>query len=114
MNARDLSLLADMLENSRHAVAIVGNLDEKALAANPRDRLAASHAIQIVGEAANHVSEQTQSRLAQIPWDAIVGTRHILVHDYGRVDLSIIVEIVRRHLPLLIRELERVLTEEGS
>jgi uncharacterized protein with HEPN domain len=45
--------------------------------------------IEIIGEAANKVFQETQLRYSEIPWREIIGTRHILVHDYNTVDFKI-------------------------
>lgn len=45
-------------------------------------RLAVVHLIQIIGEAARYVSEETQMEHANIPWSDVIGMRHRVVHDY--------------------------------
>lgn len=56
MDEVDREWLADMLEYATKAIRILGELDADALVADETSMLAVSHAIQIVGEAANHVS----------------------------------------------------------
>jgi len=41
--------------------------------------------IEILGEAANHVSQETQSTMPNIPWSKIIGMRNKLAHDYGEI-----------------------------
>jgi len=57
--------------------------------------------IEILGEAARHVSEATRQANPQIPWNKIVGTRDRVIHGYFRVDLEIIWEVVATELPRL-------------
>jgi len=68
-------------------------------------------AIEVVGEAAAQVSEETTSRLSAIPWRAIVGMRNRIVHAYWDVDTDIVwrtaVEELPALLPLLREALER-------
>lgn len=68
--------------------------------------------IEIVGEAAAHVSEATRSRAPQIPWAKIVGMRHRLVHVYFQVDLDLVWDTITLDLPPLIAELEKILEKE--
>ena len=42
--------------------------------------------VQIIGEAAFRISRSLKDSSLQIPWRQIAGMRHILVHDYFRVD----------------------------
>jgi len=37
--------------------------------------------IEIIGEAANYITEETKSKFTDIQWRQIVGLRHILVHE---------------------------------
>ncbi|OKS89353.1 UPF0331 protein [Mucilaginibacter polytrichastri] len=38
--------------------------------------------IEIIGEAANHISPKIKSDYPDIAWTEIVGMRHVLVHEY--------------------------------
>ena len=71
--------------------------------------LALTRLLEIVGEAANRVSEDMQQRHPEVPWRQIVGLRHRLIHGYDAVDLDILWDIVRYDLPLLIAALEEIL-----
>jgi uncharacterized protein with HEPN domain len=70
------------------------------------------HAITIVGEAASKVSEQTRHALPGIPWPAIVGMRHRLVHAYFEVDLDVLWQSVNDRLPELIEQLRAALASD--
>jgi uncharacterized protein with HEPN domain len=72
-------------------------------------RLALTHLVQIIGEAARRVSPDFQDANPKIPWDDIIGMRHKVVHDYMGTDYDIVWQVARMDLPSLILELERVL-----
>jgi uncharacterized protein with HEPN domain len=57
------------------------------------------HHLQIIGEAAAHISSQFQREHPEIPWGNIIGMRHILVHGYFQIDLTIVWKAVERDLP---------------
>jgi uncharacterized protein with HEPN domain len=42
--------------------------------------------LQIVGEAARAMPQEIRGRAPHIPWSQMIGMRHILVHDYFRID----------------------------
>ena len=67
------------------------------------------HHIQIIGEATRRLSEQTQSRYPDIPWSAIIGMRHILVHDYFGVDLEEVWSTVEKDIPNLKAKIKVIL-----
>lgn len=45
----------------------------------------------------------------QFPWSAMKGMRHILVHEYGRVDYEKVWDVITTDLPRLRIELARYL-----
>lgn len=87
---RDPKYLLDMLLAARDAESVTVDLSRDQFKQNRTAQLAAAHALQIIGEAAGRVSQQTQELHPEIPWRQIIGMRNRLVHDYGRIDLDII------------------------
>ncbi len=69
---------------------------------------ALTHMVQIIGEAAWKMSDDTRSRLPAVPWDRIAATRHRLVHDCHRVDLDIVYRVATSHALELIEQLAPV------
>jgi uncharacterized protein with HEPN domain len=59
-------------------------------------------AIEIIGEAAFRISPATRAELQDIPWDAIIGMRHRLVHAYFDINLDILWRTVTDELPALV------------
>ena len=70
--------------------------------------------LQIIGEAVRALPQEIRDRVPDIPWDEIVGMRHILVHDYFAVDTEVVWGVVERDLTELKRKVERLLAELGS
>jgi uncharacterized protein with HEPN domain len=67
--------------------------------------------LEIIGEAANSVSEETQRAHPRVPWRKMVGLRNRLIHGYFNVNLDVVWDTVRNDLPDLIPALEEVLAE---
>jgi uncharacterized protein with HEPN domain len=65
--------------------------------------------VEIVGEAAAPVGEDTRLRYPELPWADMVGMRNRLVHAYFDVDLALLWTTVTSDLPELIRILEQLL-----
>lgn len=61
--------------------------------------------VEVIGEAARQVSEESRRRAPEIPWTLIIGMRNILVHDYGAVDLEKVYDVVHDHVPTLLSQL---------
>jgi len=73
-------------------------------------RLALTHLVELVGEAANQVPPDRRAAWANIPWAKVVAMRHRLIHGYDLVDYDILWDTIRHDFPALIAELDRILT----
>ncbi len=67
--------------------------------------------IEIVGEAATHLSRETRRAHATIPWRQIIGMRNRLIHSYFEVDLDLLWVTVVDDLPLLVEQIEIILSD---
>ena len=63
----------------------------------------------VIGEAANRLSAETRQAHPEVAWDGAIGLRHVVVHDYFKLDLSRIWEVIQRDLPNLDRQVEALL-----
>jgi uncharacterized protein with HEPN domain len=70
-------------------------------------RLAVTHLVQTLGEAARRVSEKGRSAHPAVPWGDVIGMRNIIVHDYLGVDDRIVRTVALRDLPSLIEALRK-------
>ena len=71
-------------------------------------------ALQILGEAAGRIPKSIQDENPKLPWNEVVGLRHVLVHGYDAVDLDILWKIAEKDLPPLLEGLEELLTKLGQ
>ena len=55
--------------------------------------------LEVIGQAAKNLSEQTKSREPEIPWKQIAGMRDKVSHDYFGVNLEIVCGVVQKELP---------------
>jgi uncharacterized protein with HEPN domain len=75
-------------------------------------RLALTHLVQTLGEAAQHVSASFREAHPEIPWYEIIGMRHRIVHDYLNVNEDVIWEVARQDLPALVTALNKIIPPE--
>ncbi len=69
-------------------------------------------AIEIAGEAASRVSEETQAALPDLPWASMIGMRNRLVHAYFDINRDILWTTVTQAVPPLAERLRKIL-EQG-
>jgi uncharacterized protein with HEPN domain len=65
--------------------------------------------LQIIGEAARLIPEDIRQLAPEVPWTKMIGMRHILVHDYFRIDTEIVWQVVATELPRLKLSLQLIL-----
>lgn len=61
--------------------------------------------LEIIGEAANALSEEYKLQYAQIPWGDIIGMRNRLIHAYFNINLDVVWKTVTRDIPSLLNAL---------
>ncbi len=105
----DETRLRHMLEHAVEAVRMAQGRTRQDLDSDRQLNLALVRLLEVVGEAAGRVSEETRSRHPSIPWLDVVGLRHRLIHGYDTVDFNILWDIVQDDLPQIIVELESIL-----
>jgi len=73
--------------------------------------------LEIIGEEAKRLSEETRIQHPDVPWRRIAGLRDVLFHDYMGVDLEAVWEVTQRNVPELegkIRDILKELEEAGE
>jgi uncharacterized protein with HEPN domain len=107
MENEDLVRLKHMLDSTN---AILSFTKSKRRASLDKDRLLLSavlRELEVIGEAANRISEKIKKRLPDLPWKELVGMRNRLIHAYFDVNHDIIWKTIREYLPSFQKQLER-------
>lgn len=76
---------------------------------NSMMKFASVKQIEIIGEAANYISEETKNKFSEIQWRQITGLRHVLVHEYFGIDTKLIWQIIADDIPQLKIKIKEVL-----
>lgn len=106
----DRIYLEHMLDTAERAAAKVRGKSRSEFDNDENLRLALTHLLQMIGEAARQVSDKAQAQI-DLPWGGIIGMRHKVVHDYLSVDEDIVWATVTEELESLIARLRTVLDE---
>lgn len=65
--------------------------------------------LQIIGESAYKLPPDFRQLHPEIAWTEIIGMRHILVHDYFKINLDIVWVVVEKELPPLKGQVRMIL-----
>ena len=109
MRAEDRIRLLHMVEASQAALRFMAGRQRGDLQTDQMLLFAVLRAIEVIGEAANKVSEDVRIGNASIPWKAIVGMRNRLIHAYFDVDTEMVWETVQVEIPEILVKLKALL-----
>ena len=68
--------------------------------------------LEAIAEAANRLDPETKAKTPEIEWHKISGFRNLAIHEYFRVNQSIVEGIVINYLPQLREAIERILDRQ--
>jgi uncharacterized protein with HEPN domain len=101
--------LRHMLDHAREAVQMMEGRTLADLQENRMLQLALTRLVEIIGEAASRISDETQAATPELPWPQTIGMGNRLVHGYDRINLRILFDTVEFDLPPLVRALDELL-----
>jgi uncharacterized protein with HEPN domain len=104
------------LEDVRDALeAIEGHMErppgEGGAQDDPMRRDALLFQFVVIGEAVKNLSDETRRSAPEVPWASVAGPRDLIAHEYFRIEMTRIVEVVERDVPRLRAAVERLLGE---
>ncbi len=108
MKREDKERLGHMID----AIRIIRELDDGVR--DLKTQLAVERTLEIIGEAANHVSKSIQALHPQIPWAQIISYRNKLIHAYFGNDENVLWDIVDNHLNELEHHIQAILDQKES
>ena len=108
-DSRDAALLLDMIHFTEEIQTLVQRAGAQGYLNDLATRRALERCIELIGEAASHVSESFQRAHPDIPWREIINQRHRLIHGYRDIDPSRIANVIETRLPELVQRLRPLL-----
>ena len=111
---RDDAYLLDILIAARKARKFLESMTWKEFERSELHQNAVMRPLEIIGEAARLVSQQTRDAHPEIPWEQMIGMRNRLIHEYFRVNLTTVWDTVQNDLPCLIALIEPLVPPEDE
>jgi uncharacterized protein with HEPN domain len=110
--SRDDAYLVDILESAKIALEYVAGKSWDEFYSDMQCQDAVLRRIEIIGEAARHISPQTQKKYPQIPWRDLTMLRNLVIHQYDAVDINQVWDTTQKRLPPLVSELSKIVPSE--
>ena len=109
MQRDDSIYIHHILDAARKALHFAKNRNREDLNEDEMLALALVHLLEIIGEAANGVSDGFRKRYPNTPWKKMVGLRNRLIHGYFDINLDIVWDTVMKDLSPLIADLQKII-----
>lgn len=107
---RDITLfLSDIIENMKLAEDLITDIEYQSFITDKMRHYAVLRCIEIIGEAAKHITDEIKLVNPMIPWKEMAGMRDKVIHFYMGIDFEVVWQVVKVRYPLLRSEIEDVL-----
>jgi uncharacterized protein with HEPN domain len=103
-----------MRDAAKDALAFATGRQRSDLDGDRQLTLALVKCIEIVGEAASAITDETKAKAPEMPWPQIRGMRNRLIHAYYEIDLDVLWDTITRDLPPLLNSVEKMLSSVDS
>jgi uncharacterized protein with HEPN domain len=104
----DNILLRDILESGDKIFRFVDGMNFEQFCEDEKTIDAIIRNFEVIGEAANRLSQDFKDHHLEVDWHRIRGFRNRIVHDYAGVDLSIVWNIIENFLPKMIALIRKI------
>ena len=111
MKRDDTTYLQHIVDAIAKTEAYLENVDEATFNRNTLIQDAVIRQIEIIGEAAKHLSRPLRKKYQFVPWSDMAGMRDKLIHAYFGVDITQVWLTATDDLPQLKPVLEEIIKE---
>jgi uncharacterized protein with HEPN domain len=114
MSRDEIMYLRDIIQSCQKILQFTKGLSQDDLKTDLKTYDAVVRNLEIIGEAAKHISGGLRGQLPDIEWRKIAGLRDLLAHDYFGIDDDILWDIVKNRVPELLHAIEIFFSKNQS
>ena len=111
---RDTSRLKHILSAIECVEDYTNGIAEEQLKGDKLRLHATIYNVQIIGEAVYKLTADFKQQHPDTPWAAIEKMRHILVHDYFRINFDVLWDVINKDIPVLKLQVRQYISEANS
>ncbi|MCX6048341.1 MAG: DUF86 domain-containing protein [Chloroflexi bacterium] len=87
----DAERLAHMVQAITWLIEFIGgDMDYAGYLQDRKTQLSVERILEIIGEAASHISPELKARYVTLPWRQIIALRNVVSHEYFQLRLEVI------------------------
>jgi len=98
----------DMVHRGQRLARMIDGVSWEAYRQDEVLQVAVERCIEVIGEAARHLSDDFKSQHPDIPWRDIVQQRNVIAHGYFFLEHERLWDVASDKVPTLIRHLETI------
>ncbi len=98
----DSASLLDIVRAGQLILQFAQGVSREQLESDLMRQSAILYQITIMGEATKRLSREFRAQHTEVPWDDIAGMRDIIAHQYDRLDMNIVWQVIQRNIPELL------------
>ena len=107
MSRDQVMYLQDIAESCQKILRFTDGLTQSDLIQDEKTYDAVVRNLEIIGEAAKHISDELRKQLTGIEWRKIAGMRDMLAHAYFGIDNDILWDVVQNKIPQLAKSVAK-------
>lgn len=110
-NIGDKARLQNIYDAILEIQTYIANNSYEVFQSNSMMQFACVKQLEIIGEAANHLTQTFRNLYSEIQWREIIALRNLLIHEYFGIDTKIVWDIVKNDLPQLKLQIGKILEQ---
>lgn len=109
-----LDYLNDIMDAVRKIEKFVQGMDFEQFRKDDKSAFAVIRALEIIGEATKKIPKEVKNHYSSVPWKDMAGIRNKLIHEYFGVNLKVVWKTTQEDLPLLKRQIGKMIKESSK
>jgi len=111
LSVEDKSFLWELKDAAADIVDFTRGKNYESFSREKLTRFAVERQLLVVGEVVKRLSDDFKASKPEIQWQAMIGLRNIIAHEYGEILSERIWRIATENVPVLISQLQEILEE---
>lgn len=107
----DIARVWDIVQWGRRLARLLDGVQWEPYSKDEQKQIAVERCVEVIGEAARHLSDEFKQRHSEVPWRNIVQQRNVIAHGYYFLEHDRLWKVATVEVPRLIQRLAPLVSE---